>query len=127
MSLAYYIVLKSEIDGFDPFVDGKVIAHANPKTITKLCKTLGVQPLEEFLSVDPEQLMEEFDVDDGEEEQWFAADDGLKTVRALKAHLTNDPKAIKDAAAICEDLSAYEEVLERVKAANTQWHLAVDY
>jgi hypothetical protein len=133
MSVAYYIVLQSEIDGFDPFVNGKAIAHASEEELDKVFKALNVTPLAEFLSQDPGELAE-FIADEGVDvpddlpgEQWFTADQGLATVRALKQHLASNPKALKNAAAICEDLAEYEAVLERIKKESVLWHLALDF
>jgi hypothetical protein len=133
MSVAYYIVLQSEIDGFDPFVNGKAIAHASEKELDKIFKTLNVTPLADFLSQDPDELAE-FISDAGGDapedlpgEQWFTADQGLTTVRALKQHLASNPKALKNAAAIGEDLAEYEAVFERIKKEGVLWHLALDF
>ena len=133
MSVAYFIVIKPEIEGFDPFVNGKAIAKVNEKALTKLCNSLKVRPLVEFVSQNPDDLaafLESEGVDDpGEipQEQWFSADDGLTTVRALKQHLAENPDALKNAAAIVEDLDEYENVLDRVKKENVKWHLDVDF
>jgi hypothetical protein len=133
MSVAYYIVLQSEIDGFDPFVNGKAIAHANEKELDKLFKALNVTPLAAFLSQDPDELAE-FIADQGVDapedlpsEQWFTAEQGLATVRALKHHLVSNPKALKNATAIGEDLAEYEAVLDRIKKEGVLWHLALDF
>ena len=66
MSVAYFIVLERDIEGFDPFVNGKALGHANEKALEKLCAKLNVTPLAAFLSQDPEMLedfLEEEDVD----------------------------------------------------------------
>ena len=36
MSVAYFIVIKPEIEGFDPFVNGKAIAKVNEKALTRI-------------------------------------------------------------------------------------------
>jgi hypothetical protein len=133
MSLAYYIVVKPKGKGFDPTLDGKAIGHANQKAMTKLCKTLKVRPLEDFVSQDLIELAE-FLEDEGVDapdnltaEEWFTAEEGLATVRALRQHLDENPKALKDSAAICADLAEYERVLEQIKKKKVQWHLAVDF
>ena len=133
MSVAYYIALKDEIPGFDPFVNGKAIAHADEKTIAKYCSALKVKPLTEFISQNPEELAdfmegEGIEAPDGPpEEQWFEAKDGLKTVRALKQYLTDNPTALMNSKAVCDDLSEFETVLERIEKEGVLWHLAVDF
>jgi hypothetical protein len=133
MSVAYYIVLKDEMDGFDPFVNGKALAHANEKALEKLCAELKIKPLTAFISQDPEELAdfiagEGMDApDDLPAEEWFDAEEGLLVVRTLRRHLGDNPKALKDAAAICDDLAEYEAVLERLHKEGVKWHLAVDF
>lgn len=131
MSLAFYIVVNSKVEGLDTFVDGKAVGHANQTALTTLCKKLNVRPLEEFISQDPEE-MSEFLEDHGIEadnlqEQWFDAEDGLATVSALRRYLSENPTALKNSEALCEDLAEYERVLEGIKKENVQWHFAVDF
>lgn len=133
MSVAYYIVLEREIEGFDPFVNGKALGHCDEQALMKLCKKLGVKPLMEFSSQDPEEiadLMEDAGVDVPDKlpaTQWFEAADGLVTVRALAAHLAAEPKALKNGKAIAEDFGEYVGVLERGEKEGVRWYLALDY
>ena len=55
MSLAWYIVLEREIEGFDHCVNGKAIAHAG-ELLDTAAKEAGVQPLLHFLSAAPDEL-----------------------------------------------------------------------
>ena len=64
MSVAYYIIPEREIEGFDPFVNGKALGHADEKALANLCQQLNVVPLTNFLSEDPDEL-EEFFADEG--------------------------------------------------------------
>ena len=133
MSLAYYIVLNPEIVGFDAYVNGKALANADQQSLAKICQTLGVRPLEEFLSQNADELAEFLEDEDIEApnqleaEQWFSAEDGLATVHALSKYLSENPKALKKVSAIREELDEYAAVLERVKQEKVQWHLAIDF
>lgn len=133
MSVAYYIVLKSEIAGFDPFVNGKAVAHANDKTLATICASLKVKPIAEFVSQDPGELAELIEdagvdvPDELPEEQWFKAEEGLATVRAIIKHLSENPKALKNSTAVVEELQEYELVLERLQKEGVLWHFAVDF
>lgn len=135
MGVALYIVVKKKIRGFDPFVNGKAIGHADEKAITDLCTMLGVPSLFSFISQDLGEL-EEFLLDEGldmeepdelPKEEWFSAEEGLVSVRALIAHLANNASALANAEAVIEDLREYEQVLVTLAEKKTLWHFAVDY
>lgn len=133
MSVAYYIVPEREIAGFDHFVNGKALGHADEDILNHLCGELNVQSLLAFISQDPEELadfMEDEDVDMPEEfaeVQWFDATAGLATVRALATHLEGNPDAVKDSNELIEDLREYESVLKRLEQEKVRWYLALDF
>lgn len=133
MSVAYYIVPEREIEGFDHFVNGKALGHADEDILNRLCGELNVQSLLAFISQDPEELadfMEDEDVEMPEEfaeAQWFDANAGLITVRALAAHLESNPDALKDSSDLIDDLREYEEVLARLAQEKVRWYLALDF
>lgn len=134
MSVALYIVAQERVSGLDLSVNGKAIGKVDEQSIDRLCDALNVTSLVSFTSQNPEEIAdlmgeEVIDVDDVEEfpgEEWFAAEDGLATVRALIAHLTAVPSALADSAAIVDDLHGFERVLATLVEKQVKWHLAVD-
>eukprot|EP01031_Cornospumella_fuschlensis_P009154 gene9154-11243_t len=101
MSAAIYIVPEKPLAGIDDFVNGKAVASVDEVELDELCKRLKVKSLWAFVSQDPgdfADLLEEgeaLDLSDSlPDEQWFAAEDGLKTVRALQGHLGAEPPAL---------------------------------
>lgn len=72
MSVAYCIVLDREEPGFYTFVNGKALAH--DKKLETLCAQLGLNPLEDFLSMSEEDISDMLDEDielpEDEGEQW---------------------------------------------------------
>jgi hypothetical protein len=85
MGSAYYIVLERDIEGLDVMMDGKRLAR-NIELFDAAAQNLGVRPLSEFVSIDPDEALELLDgADDIElpELEQFSAQDGLATVRAL--------------------------------------------
>lgn len=133
MSVAYYIVPERPVPDLDCFVDGKALAHVRDGVIERLCRESKVRPLEDFQSENPEDaaaFFEDAGIDlppDGfPPEQWFAAADGLETVRALLARVS-ELAAKGKSAAVADDLRNYEEVLVGLERAGVRWHLAVDY
>ncbi len=130
MSLAWFVALEREIPGFDPFVNGKFIAKAGDQ-LDAVAKSSGVTPLMDFFSASPEVLeaMAEEAGEDalvgGPEEQWFTAEDGLKTVRVL-LQAASDGK-LPSSEKIASDLRELETVLEKARAHGVRWHLAIDF
>ena len=55
-------------------------------------------------------------------EQWFPADDGLKTVRALAEYLTANLNDFKQPNPILRDLKAAEALLAAADAAGVRFH-----
>jgi hypothetical protein len=138
MSAALYIVLENEIPGFDPFVNGKALSAAE-KRLDALAEKLGVTPLKDFFSADPDEVLDflETEADAAgrsasappslSAEQWFDAADGLRTVRGLRGHLSANPTALKNAQAAISDLDEFAAVLDKALAHKIRWHLAVDF
>jgi hypothetical protein len=132
MSAAFYIVVDSPDPGFDTFVNGTALSRADAAVEVASPKA-GVTLLREFFSASPDDiaaLAEDF----GEEmeaagpppeEQWFAAGDGLRTIKALLALLESDPLALGEG--VREELLEFEAVLQQAEDRELRWHLAVDY
>jgi len=124
MSLAWYIVLERPVPGLDHGVNGKALAQS-AKLLDTLAKQEDVVPLMEFFSVAPAEvaaiglkLKRE-----PEPEKWFAAADGLKTVRALLRKAESEGLGER----IASDLREFENVLSTAEREGVRWHLAVDY
>jgi hypothetical protein len=105
-------------------VNGKALAQSG-KLLDALAKQEGVPRLMEFFGVSPEEvaalglnLKRE-----PEPETWFAAEDGLKTVRTLLRKAETEGLGKR----IASDLKEFEIVLSAAERAGVRWHLAVDY
>ena len=59
-------------------------------------------------------------------EEWFNPE-GLATVKAMIAHLTQNPEALTDSGKILEGLRKHEQVLATLAQHQVKWHLAIDY
>jgi hypothetical protein len=85
--MALYIVLEHKDPGFDPFVNGKALGRSEEQ-LTEIAARLGVRPLMEFFSANPDEageFLRSEALGDVEipKEQWFSSEEGLQTVRAL--------------------------------------------
>ena len=133
MGAATYIVLETEAADIENLADGKALSRAE-HVLTPLARELGVTPLMDFFSLSTEDYAtsaEEFNIPTGPEgpptEQWFAAEDGLRTVRALLAHVETHPELVDNPDRVLDDLRNFSDVLGAAQAKGLRWHLAVDY
>ncbi|HTI71465.1 MAG TPA: hypothetical protein VMF06_15945 [Candidatus Limnocylindria bacterium] len=127
MGVSYYVALEAPIEGLDTGMDGKCLA-SHVEALDEAAAAMGVKPLSEFISANPEQLEEFFE---NEEENgaalempalhYFATTDGLNTVRALIGH----PAAHTDG--VTEDLRHCLRILEAANKAEVGWRLEVDF
>ncbi|MBF0202835.1 MAG: hypothetical protein HQK67_00675 [Desulfamplus sp.] len=129
MSVAYYIVLDNDNPGFNTFVNGKNLAKES-KRVDTICEKLGIKKLGEFLTMSEndisEMLGEDVELPEAQDEQWFSTDEGIVVVQALVAHIETNPKAVKNATGVLEDLAEYAETLSKAKTINAKWHLNLD-
>ena len=132
MGVAYYIVLDNPDPGFDPFVNGKAVAR-EAGGLSKVASALGLKSPYDYVSMGGDEaaaMAEEFGISGDVQappEQWFDADEGLAWVARVRAHLQQDPKAVKDGQAVLADLAEYERVLSRAKSIGAKWHFSVDF
>lgn len=130
-----YIVVEGEDPGYDIFVNGHALAQYED-ALEKLALRLGVRPLIDFFSADENSMALLIEEGAGNPElmkklpppQWFAPDDGLKTVRALVDVLRDDPQQLgTEGPQVLSELLEYARVLERTVKAGLRWHLAVSW
>jgi len=125
-----YIVAEGEIAGFEPHLEtnGRSLSEAN-EGLNRIAEQIGVRPLMEFFSMDPEEAgaFLEAEGDEPPEDEWFAPEEGLRTVRALAARLTEHPDALADATGLIEELQGFDAALSRLAQEGVRWHLAIDF
>lgn len=127
MGAALYIALEREIPGFDPFINGKALSQVSDQ-LAVIATSVGVRPLMEFFSADPDMLAEFLDEGaEAPQQTWFPASDGLGTVRALRAHLVANPSALPKSERILADLADMERVLTTASGHGVAWCLQVDF
>jgi hypothetical protein len=131
MSAALFIVPEREVEGLDHFVNGKALGHA--QNLDRIAIAAGVRPLMEYFSMGPEEAASTLEGFGGEipveglpDEAWFDAAEGLRTVRGMLRHLSENPTVTRDVEAISRDLREFDEVLSGLEKAGVRWHLGVD-
>ncbi len=132
MGAELFIVLEREIPGFDTYVNGRYLSQSEEQ-LHELTAELKLTPLMNFFSQNPEEAMDimaDLGADAGDlelpDESWFAPEDGLKTVEALIAQLTQRPELYENAANIVSELEEFQAVLARAQTEGVRWHLGVD-
>ena len=127
MASALYIVAKKEPSGLDMLADGKALARAEEE-LANICSHLGVRPLMEFFSQNPDELAAILgeDVPEAPAERWFEASEGLASICALASHLEKNPQAIDSAHRVVADLRQCERILARLDRDKIEWHFAID-
>jgi hypothetical protein len=130
-----YIVVEGEDPGFDIFVNGRALAR-NEDALEKLSLRLGVRPLIEFFSADENSMSLLIEEGAGNREllnrlpppQWYSAGDGLTTIEALLGALEHEPQQLgSEGEQVLAELFEYRRVLQKTKARELRWHLAVSW
>ena len=135
MAASLYIVVEGEDPGFDIFVHGHALAR-NEDALERMARNLSVRPLLDFFSADMNSMALLLEQGAGNpdwtahlpEAQWFAAADGLGTVRALIEFLNASPAALgSETQPVLFELKEYDRVLEKTALYGLRWHLAVSW
>jgi hypothetical protein len=133
MSGALFIVLESEIPGFDGFVDGKALSKAEAD-LAAIAADLGIQPLMNFFAAEPAMLEDFFAEEElagpdfpAPEMQWHEAGAGLKSAEGLLEYLAHHPNALRNADKVMTDLRDFVRVLKKAEQHGVRWYLSVDY
>jgi hypothetical protein len=130
-----YIVVQGEDPGFDTFVNGRSLAR-NEDALERIALRLGVRPLIEFFSADENSMSLLIEEGAGNPDiirrlpppQWYSAQDGLTTVRALLQAISDDPQQLgSEGDQILSELMEYAQVLEKTQNRSMRWHLAVSW
>ena len=127
MGAAIYVTFEEDIPGLDTFMNGKALLKASDQ-VDAIAKSLGVRPLMEFFSIDPD-MASEFVANDSVQispRTWFSADEGLKTARALRTHLTANPSLVPKQHMVFDDLTDIERLLSAASEHSVRWNFSID-
>ena len=124
MSTAFYIVLEKEEVEFDTFVNGKSIAQV-ADNIFELCESNSLKTLEYFISQDPTEFLDDFDLPGEFKHQWYDAQEGLDYFDSLVSLINENACGINKGEVI-SDLNEFIGVLQKAKQKNIKWHLELD-
>ncbi len=141
MSVAYFIVLDQDDPGFDPFVNGKVLAR-EAENLESVTQDLGINSFEDWLAEPEDDYLEEApdfgdDDDDSDFENdddsdppsggtWFEPVEGINWLQTLIAHIEENEIELDQQEDILEELGEFLEVLEQAEASGARWRLQLD-
>jgi hypothetical protein len=107
---------------------GKALARESDK-LDSAARRKGVTPPTSLLSESQAALVAQLQADGFDPskmrlppEQWFAAADGLATVRALREYVSGNLNDFKQPNPILRDLTAAEALLSAAEAAGVRFH-----
>lgn len=135
MAASLYIVVEGEDPGFDIFVNGHALAR-NEDALEHLAESLHVSPLLRFFSADENSVALLLEHGGGNPEwtnllpqpQWFKAEEGLVSIRALISFLASTPVSFgSETLPVLQELREYERVLQKAEQRRVRWHLAVSW
>jgi hypothetical protein len=135
MAASMYIVVEGEDPGYNIYVNGRMLAR-HEGAVERLALQLGVQPLLEFFSADENSMALLIEEGAGNPDlmsrlpppQWYAPQEGLRTVLALIESLAANPGQLgADGEELLGELREYELVLRRTVEHTLRWHLAVSW
>jgi len=129
MAAGWSVVLENQAAAAVDAKGGKALLYYH-RQIDDLAERLGLTPLSDFFSRDPQAIATymrtlgiEPDLDALADEEWFEAADGLATVRGLLAHLREEPNAVPEPAKVLADLEIVVAALAAAEQAGTRFHL----
>ena len=131
MALAFIILLENDIPATAAYTKsktGKALARESERLGTA-ARRKSVLEITSMLSENPEALKAQL-IEEGFDpakmrippEDWFPAEVGLKTVRALTAHVTANLNDFKQPNPILRDLAAVELLLSAAETAGVKFH-----
>ncbi len=132
MALAFVITLEKELPDasatYTKAKSGRALARELDK-LNSVARRKNVETISAMLSENPAMLIEQMKADGFDPskmrippEHWFAAANGLKTVRALAEYVTENLNDFKQPNPILRDLKASEALLAAAEAAGVKFH-----
>lgn len=126
--MRYFISLDKEIPDLIDTSSGYYMAMSLDY-LDKIARRKKVTPLRQFMSISKYDALAFLD-EEGEknfpDEKWFQAKDGLKTLRALGAHMAKHPNELKRQEYVEDDIKHFIKILVAASKHSAKWHLSPD-
>ncbi len=134
MGIGISVVLDREVDGADPSnFEGRALHQARWE-LSEAAEEAGLQPLDEFVSLSPEEseilasdLNFDSEVDAASPAGWFDSGTGLELVRTLLGRVSSEPDAFPSAEQLLAELRELSSLLAAAALADVRFRLSVAY
>lgn len=113
--ISFLVAYKRAIPDFGTLGGDCLAIEAVLPELDKLAATAKVPALSTYVNPDPEGLS-------GDDPEWFDAESGMKTVRALSAELAKSAGAIRNSEKVAGDLAVLERDLTQAKRYGVKFH-----
>ena len=126
-----YLSFEREIADVDATkIDWRALSQATD-SLDEIALAVGLAPLMGFFSIagdEAQDFLEQHGASDAvpADQTWFAAADGLKTVRGLLAALELADDAIAAQEQVIEELEEFENILEILQTVGVRFRLSAD-
>ena len=127
MGIAYFFEFDNGDTDIATAVDGKILADATEE-LDHIARKLELKSLEDYMGAS-DKLLEDFDIDPDtvpDANQWFSADEGIHWFESMMDYITQYPNTVKNAEPLLKELQDFRDVLNKAKAVDAKWHIAVD-
>jgi hypothetical protein len=129
MGISFNVAFDKEVPPYGKLGGDHMTLGAGGERLDRVATARGLPTLRQFVSVDPEEVAEVFDLDPEElglpPLRWFAPAAGLEAVRALVGLLRNDPRAVPNPAAMLADLEQLHQELAAAEQYAARFHFCL--
>ena len=134
MPVGLSVDLDRDVEGAEPEIFAGHAMNAARWELYEAAEEAGLTPLDEFVSLSPEEseilaadLNFDADVDTAAPAGWFEAGSGLALVEALLSSVRSDPDDYADPEAVLAELRALHQILTLATVARARFRLSVAY
>ncbi|WP_425616482.1 hypothetical protein NA78x_000128 [Anatilimnocola sp. NA78] len=129
MSVAFCVIFQKKVAPYGTLGSDNPALTSSYERLDKLAAAQGVATLGSFLSQDPAELADMLGLDpddlDAAPEEWFEAAAGLQAVEEITAFVQANPKAIRKADEILEELASVKLELAAAVKKKVKFHFAI--
>ena len=128
MSVSFSVIFEASVPPHGTLGSDNIALSRQKEALDRLASENGLTPLSSFESYDPAdfaEFMDEDELDNLPEVQWFDPAVGLAAVRALAQFISSDPDAAPGGPELLADLISIEKECAEAEKAGVRFRFAV--